>query len=165
MSVTDHMEATNQLLVFALGDELFGADILRVKEIRAIGSIRHIPEMPDYFLGVLDYRNVIVPVLDLRKQLGFANSEVTEQTVMIIVNLQQGETDVPVGIVVDRVSDVVDFTEQALQAMPTVDQKQQSKLLMGMFKHQSALLVVLNLDGLLDGTHLENIQDMLAEPA
>lgn len=155
------MQTSKQLLIFALGDELFGADILRVKEIRAIGKIRAIPDSPKHVLGVLDYRDVIVPVVDLRVQFGFANDSLSPQTVMIIVNLMLNQKAIPVGIVVDRVSDVVDFEQQVLQPMPPMSGNSSSNLLLGMFKHESDLLVMLDLDLLLDHQDLSHISNYM----
>lgn len=155
-------EDIQQLLIFTLGEDVFGIDILRVKEIRAVGKIRAIPNMPADLLGVLDYREHIVPVLDMRVKLGFADSEIKAQTVMIIVNVIHDGQDYPVGMVVDSVSDVITLDKDSLQPAPKVNMHNQSGLLKGMFTHEGNVLVVLDLDSILDEQDLTGVQGLLA---
>jgi len=155
-------EDIEQLLIFTLGEDVFGIDILRVKEIRAVGKIRAIPNMPDDLLGVLDYREHIVPVLDMRVKLGFKDNEIKAQTVMIIVNVKHTEQDYSVGMVVDSVSDVISLDKDSLQPAPKINMHNQSNLLKGMFTHEDNVLVVLDLDNILDEQDLTGVQGLLA---
>lgn len=151
----------DQLLIFTLGEDVFGIDILRVKEIRAVGKIRAIPNMPADLLGVLDYREHIVPVLDMRVKLGFSDSEIKAQTVMVIVNVIYEDHDYPIGLVVDSVSDVISMEKNALQPAPKVNSHNQTNVIKGMFTHEEDVLVVLDLDNILDENDLSGVQSML----
>src|SRR4051812_29764327 len=75
-----------KVLTFSLGPEVYGVDILRVKEIRGWSPVTRIPQSPDSLLGVLNLRGVIVPVVDLRKRFGLAVAEFNAMTVTIVLS-------------------------------------------------------------------------------
>ena len=75
-----------QLVTFKLGDEEFGVDILKVQEINRMMDITRIPNAPPFIEGVINLRGKIIPIVDLRKRLGFLNgTSFTEKTTRIIV--------------------------------------------------------------------------------
>lgn len=158
--MSDNIE---QLLIFHLGEDGFGIDTLRVKEIRAVGQIRKIPNMPKYFLGVQDFRSAIVPVLDLRIKMGFENSEISAQTVMLIVNVINEGDDYLIGLVVDAVSDVIGMHVDKLQGAPKVKSECDSQYLKGMYSHNDEVLVVMELDKILDAKDMTGVQSLLVE--
>ena len=57
-----------QLVTFKLGEELYGVNIMDVKEIVKIQRIRAIPNAPYYMIGILNLRGQIIPIIDLRKR-------------------------------------------------------------------------------------------------
>src|SRR6188768_3991403 len=87
-SVGDH--GTRQVLTFSLGGEIYGVDILRVKEIRGWSPVTRIPQSPDAVLGVLNLRGLIVPIVDLRVRFSLKTAEFTPQTVIIVLSLRTG---------------------------------------------------------------------------
>jgi len=58
--------AGRQVLTFALGAEVYGVDILRLKEIRGWSPVTRLPHSPPAVLGVLNLRGIVVPIIDLR---------------------------------------------------------------------------------------------------
>src|SRR5882672_12882329 len=96
-------EATREVLVFVLGKEEYGVDILKVQEIRGYEKVTPLPAAPAYLKGVVNLRGVIVPVIDLRVKFGMANPAYDASTVMVILRIAARV----IGIVVDGVSDVM----------------------------------------------------------
>lgn len=92
-----------EFLVFTLGDEEYGIDILKVQEIRGYDQVTRIANTPAFIKGVTNLRGVIVPIVDLRVKFSQGDVEYNENTVVIVLNLGQRV----VGIVVDGVSDAV----------------------------------------------------------
>src|SRR4029079_2159732 len=70
-----------KVLTFSLGAEVYGVDILRLKEIRGWSPVTRLPHTPGYLLGVLNLRGVVVPVIDLRLRFGLSATQVTPVTV------------------------------------------------------------------------------------
>lgn len=76
-----------QLVVFELAGELYGLNIFDVQEIVKDAPTTKIPRAPDFVEGVVNLRGKIVPVIDLRKRLGFEKGEKTKEARIIIVNI------------------------------------------------------------------------------
>jgi purine-binding chemotaxis protein CheW len=111
--------APAQILTFHLDQQLFGVDILRVREIRGWTSVTAVPETPPHVLGVLNLRGVIVPVVDLRTRLGMPAVASTATTVIVVLTVigRNGRRDF--GLVVDAVSDVSHLSDKDVQATPS----------------------------------------------
>ena len=88
---------TQQFLTFKLAGEEYGVGILSVQEIRGWSAVTAIPHSPNWLLGVINLRGVVVPIIDLRIKFNFAKAEYNEFTVVIILNVGARV----VGIVVD----------------------------------------------------------------
>ena len=106
--------ASNEYLVFSLGDEEYAVDILKVQEIRGYENVTRIANVPEFIKGVTNLRGVIVPIIDLRLKFHLENVEYGGQTVVIVVNV----ADRIVGIVVDGVSDVMSLTPDQIKPAP-----------------------------------------------
>lgn len=96
------------MLAFRLGDETVAMDILCVREVLDPGDITRIPQMPDYFLGVINLRGYAVPVIDLRHKLGMGRVAHTPATRIVILDLPgAGELQL-MGVFADSVRGVVE---------------------------------------------------------
>ena len=109
---------TRQVLTFSLGGEVYGVDILRVKEIRGWSPVTRIPQSPASMLGVLNLRGLIVPIVDLRVRFALAAAEFTPLTVIIVLSLRTESGQRECGIVVDNVNDVVDIATDSIRPAP-----------------------------------------------
>jgi len=76
-----------QLVTFKLENEEFGVDILKVQEINRMMNITKIPNAPTFIEGVINLRGKIIPIVDLRKRLGFRNGSFDKATRIIVVEL------------------------------------------------------------------------------
>ncbi len=109
-----------QMLTFSLGAEVYGVDILQVKEIRGWSPVTRMPQSPPSVLGVLNLRGAIVPVVDLRVQFALPTATFTPLTVVIILSLRGPNGTRECGIVVDSVKDVVDVRADGIRPAPTM---------------------------------------------
>ena len=105
-----------EFLSFWLGEEEYGIDILKVREIRSFEKPTRIANAPAHVLGVLNLRGDIVPIYDLRLRYGLANAGFSLQTVTIVLAVNEGV----VGVVVDAVSDVVDLAAHDIRPAPEI---------------------------------------------
>lgn len=112
--LTDHRAQPGEYLSFRLGNEEYGIPILTVQEIRGYQEPTRIANAPPAIKGVVNLRGVIVPIVDLRLQLGLAAATYNEITATIVLNLGQRV----VGIVVDSVSDVVALSAAQIKEPP-----------------------------------------------
>jgi len=99
---------------FRLGAEEYGSPILMVQEIRGYSEPTRIANAPDFILGVLNLRGVIVPIIDLRLKLNQPEAPYNDLTVSIVLNIGQQV----IGVVVDAVSDVIALKGEQIKPAP-----------------------------------------------
>lgn len=115
---TGYANDTQQFLTFALGQEEYGVEILKIQEIKGFAAITPLPNAPTFLKGVLNLRGTIVPIIDLRKKFGLPEVELTKFTVIVVVQVQGKIT----GFIVDAVSDVLDVAGTDIQPTPDLHQ-------------------------------------------
>jgi purine-binding chemotaxis protein CheW len=138
-----------QFISFALGDDQYGVDIMAVREIKGWSEITHLPKQPDYVRGVLNLRGVIVPIIDLRCRFGQGQTEATALHVVIIVQIDQQL----VGLLADRVSDIISFDPSKIKAVPKVAQTARLDFLSGIVTIEGAMIALIDLPNLLSSSH------------
>lgn len=136
----------SQFLTFTLKGEEFGIQILRVQEIKGISRITPIPNVPAYIRGVMNLRGTVVPIVDLRAKFAMPEAEYNQFTVIIVVTI--GEK--VMGLVVDAVSDVLNVSEDNIEAAPDLGAEADTKFMDGIAKSGDRLITLLNMDELVD---------------
>lgn len=135
---------TRKVLTFSLGAEVYGVDILRVKEIRGWSPVTRIPQQPDSLLGVLNLRGVIVPIVDLRVRFGLPAAEFNALTVTIVLSLDVDGSQKEYGVVVDGVRDVVDLTAADIKPAPEVGGAHANEFIEAIATHDEQMLILLS---------------------
>ncbi len=142
----DSSAALTQFISFAIGDDHYGVDIMSVREIKVWSQVTTIPKQPDFVRGVLNLRGVMVPIIDLRARFGQGLTEATPLHIVIIVQI----TDRQVGLLADRVLDIVSFAELQIQPVPRVSQSSRLDFLAGLVTTQTGLMALIDLRNLLN---------------
>lgn len=137
-----------ELATFYVGDALYGLEILRIQEINRLMDFTMVPQAPEYVTGIMNLRGQIVTVIDLSKKLGLAGTELRDENRNIIVN-DQGEY---IGLLVDRISDVVRSDIDKIEPPPSNMGGVQGKYLQGVYKTEKKLIGILNVEELLRTT-------------
>jgi len=135
-----------QLVIFKLGNESFGVQIATVESIIKMQPITHLPQAPEFVEGVINLRGRILPVLDLRKRLGVFQTETSKDTRMVVVNIEKAT----VGMIVDRVDEVLRINEDLVEAPPSITSSVDSRFIRGIAKIGSELVILLDLMKVLD---------------
>ncbi|WP_312133724.1 chemotaxis protein CheW [Leclercia sp.] len=139
-----------EFLVFTLGDEEYGIDILKVQEIRGYDQVTLIANTPDFIKGVTNLRGVIVPIVDLRVKFSQGDVEYDDNTVVIVLNLGQRV----VGIVVDGVSDVLSLTAEQIRPAPEFAVTLSTEYLTGLGALGDRMLILVNIEKLLNSDEM-----------
>ena len=139
-----------EYLVFRLGDEEYGIDILKVQEIRGCDRLTRIPNAPNFITGVTNLRGVIVPIVDLRVKFSQGDVEYNDNTVVIVLNLGQRV----VGIVVDGVSDVLSLTSDQIRPAPEFAVTLSTEYLTGLGALGERMLILVNIEKLLNSEEM-----------
>ena len=136
---------SSQFISFAIGDDQYGVDIMAVREIKGWTAITHLPRQPDYVRGVLNLRGVIVPIVDLRCRFGQGTTEATPLHIVIIVQIGAKL----VGLLADRVLDIVSLDGTQIQPVPRVVQAARLDFLSGIVTVDDAMIALIDLPNLL----------------
>jgi purine-binding chemotaxis protein CheW len=135
----------SQLISFAIGDDQYGVDIMAVREIKGWSQITHLPRQPDYMRGVLNLRGVMVPIIDLRCRFGQGMTEATPLHIVIVVQIGTRH----VGILADRVLDIVSFSASQIQPVPRVAGTSRADFLSGLVTIETGMIALIDLTHLL----------------
>ena len=135
-----------ELISFAIGEEQYGVDIMAVREIKGWSEISHLPGQPDYVRGVLNLRGVMVPIIDLRCRFGGGLTEATPLHVVIIVQIEHQQ----IGLLADRVLDIVAFESAQVQPVPAVVRNGRTEFLSGLLTVEGGMIAMIDLGHLLD---------------
>lgn len=134
-----------QIISFAIGNDQYGVDIMAVREIKGWSEITHLPRQPDAVRGVLNLRGAIVPIIDLRCRFGQGLTEASPIHVVIIVQVGVRQ----VGLLADRVLDIVSFDHGQVQPVPKIAQASRIDFLSGLVTFESAMIALIDLHNLL----------------
>jgi len=138
-------ESRTELISFAIGDEQYGVDIMAVREIKEWSNVTRLPDQPDYIRGVLNLRGVIVPIIDLRCRFGQGLTEATPLHVIIIVQIEHQL----VGLLADRVSDIISIDTAKIKAVPKVAQSARLDFLSGIVTVENSMIALIELSNLI----------------
>lgn len=144
---------TNKYLTFALDQEEYGLDILKVKEIIGLMEITKVPRMPDFVRGVINLRGRIIPVIDLRRKFGMPEQDDTRETCIVVVDMD----GVNMGVVVDRVSEVLDLLSEDIEETPEFGASLNAEFITGMGKSGERVIMLLDIGKVLLGEELASL--------
>jgi purine-binding chemotaxis protein CheW len=135
-----------QLITFHVGEQMFGLDIMAIREIRAWSPTTRLPHVPAYVAGIVNLRGTVLPVIDLTLRLGWGRTEPTARHVIIVTRLGNQLR----GLIVDAVSDIVTIADDALQPAPATVGDAMVGYLEGLIALDDRMLMVLDLPALAD---------------
>ncbi len=144
--------ASIQFISFAIGDDQYGVDIMAVREIKGWSDITHLPKQPEYVRGVLNLRGAIVPIVDLRCRFGQGLTETTPLHIVIIVQIGGRQ----VGLIGDRVLDIVSVDAAQIQPVPRTTQSNTTDFLSGLVTHDNTMIALIDLPNLLSADDGDN---------
>ena len=143
-----------QLVTFKLDNEEFGVNILKVQEINKMIDITQIPNAPSFVEGVINLRGKIIPIVDLRKRLGFAGKDFDKSTRIIVVELDR----MILGFIVDSVSEVLRISESTVEPPPALVAGIEAEYIEGVGKLENRLLILLELKKIFSATDRKELE-------
>ncbi len=131
----------NQLCTFRLGPLYLGINVTEVREVLLQADVTSVPHADDVIEGLINLRGQIATCIDLRRRLGLEARE-PDMVPIHVVTMNDGE---PVTLLVDAVGDVVDVDPDTYETPPTTMDPETRELILGAYKLESELLLVLDL--------------------
>lgn len=134
---------TAQYIVLRLGEEQYGIDIRNIDNIVRMQKITRIPKMPPYLKGVINMRGEVIPVVSMRLKMGLAQDEITKQTRIIVLKLEQEGN---VGFLVDEVKEVVTLSSGEIEKLTYESKEEKTGLISAVGKHNGELISLFDLN-------------------
>jgi len=155
------LESQFQLVTFHLGEELYGVNIMDVKEIVKLQNVRFIPNAPYYVEGIINLRGEIIPIIDLHKRFKIQNTVVAEDSDVndggfIILNIEGSQ----IGIIIDKVERVVSVKAEDVKEPPQMLSGIGSEYIEGVIRQEQGYLIMLNIRKLFNAKELQKIIEM-----
>lgn len=152
---------SGKYLIFQLGREEFGAGVMKIREIMKMQEITTVPQTLPFIEGVINLRGRVIPVVDLRTKFGLERQEHTDRTCIIVVRTQSSEGELPMGIIVDGVVEVLTLNGADVEDTPDFGQGTSSPYLLGMAKVKGKVKILLDIDQVLSSHELKGISSIL----
>jgi purine-binding chemotaxis protein CheW len=149
-------------LVFDLGREEFGIQVLKVREIMGIQDITAVPHTPAYLKGVINLRGKVIPVIDLRLKFGLPAAEYTQRTCIIVVQVQIAATPALIGVVVDAVAEVLSLAASDIEDTPDFGRGIATPYLLGLAKVKGKVKILLDIGQALSHDELRGMATLVA---
>ncbi|GHU21905.1 chemotaxis protein CheW [Spirochaetia bacterium] len=151
----------NQLVTFQLGEELYGVNIMDVKEIVRVQEIRAIPNAPMYVEGIFNLRSEIIPIINLHKRFHLSKVESTDEDDDLLSGFVILDIDgMKLGIIIDRVSRVVTIEREQVQPPPQMISGIGSEYIRGVVRQEKGYLIILDIRDLFDPKELQKLADI-----
>lgn len=131
---------TRQFVIFRLGSEEYGIDILRVKEIKEMMSITRVPRTAGYVRGVINLRGEVIPVIDLRRKFNLQEAKDDITTRIIIVSVD----DIVIGLIVDTSSEVIEIGNEDIEEAPQAAKSIEQSYIYGIGKVGERIIILLD---------------------
>lgn len=144
--VADEMRNQRQLLSFSLGSEDYALDIECIREIIKPREVTDIPRVPEFILGIISLRGIIIPVYDLKQRLKLGKTEISPASRIVVS--QHGER--VVGLLVDSISQVIRLPVQNIEPPPAVLSGLDRDMVEGVGRVQGRMMILLHLSCVVD---------------
>ena len=132
-------------LTFRLGGEDYAAHVNKVLNIQEMIRITKVPKAPDYMKGVINLRGMVLPVIDTRIKFGMSETEYTDKTCIIVMDLEIDNELVYVGALVDEVVAVLEINENQLEPPPSIGNSFRSDFIIAVAKVEDNFIMILDL--------------------
>ncbi len=145
-----------QLVIFKLGHEEYGVNIMQVQEIGEYKQPIKVPNAPAFIEGIINLRGDVIPIISLHKRFNIPKSELSDLTRLIVINVE----DRKVGFVVDDASEVLTINSSNVEDAPAMIAGADRKYISGVGKVGERILIVLDLNKLFNEDEHSQIQTL-----
>lgn len=135
-----------EVLFFNIGDTVYGIEIEYINEIIGIEHITVVPKIPDYIKGIINIRGKMVPVISVRKRFGMEEIPYDDRTCIIVLEFENG---IQVGIIVDRVQEVVVVDKDIISKTPDCKNVNTNRYIKSIVNDNDGIKLLLDCDKLI----------------
>jgi purine-binding chemotaxis protein CheW len=136
----------NSYLTFKLGEESFAANVSKVLNILEMVKVTKVPKAPNYMKGVINLRGSVLPLIDTRIKFDMGETEITQNTCILVLEIDKDGETLQVGALVDAVLEVLEFEKNEIMDPPSIGVKYKTEFIEGMAKKDDDFIMILNMD-------------------
>ncbi len=136
---------SGKYLTFQIAHEEYGIEILKIVEIIKYMEIREIPQTPDFILGLINLRDQVIPIMDLRSRFGISPKPVDDESVIIIIQTSK----VRMGLLVDQVKEVIDIHDENIESTPDFGTAINTDFILALGKMQNRVTILLDIENVI----------------
>jgi len=151
------MSESNQLVTFQLGEELYGVNIMDVKEIVRVQNVRVIPNAPSYVEGIFNLRSEIIPIINLHKRFHLKKIAISEEDELLSGFVILDIDGMKLGVIIDKVSRVVTIEKEEIQPPPQMVSGIGAEYILGVVRQEKGYLIILDIRDLFNPKELQKI--------
>ena len=134
-----------QYVTFRLDDETYGINVMQIQEVLRYTEIAPVPGAPSYVLGIINLRGNVVTVIDTRARFGLSESEVSDHTRIVVLEIDRQV----IGILVDSVAEVVYLKQSEMEAAPNVGNDESARFIQGVCNKNGELIILVEFEKML----------------
>lgn len=146
-------------VIFALGEEEYGLDIMVVNAIEKYTDIVRIPNAPSYIHGIINLRGEVIPVYNLRKKFGFAEKAVDENSKLIVARTN----NMKMAYEVDEVKGIMEIPAANISDTPVIVKSSATTYMKNVASLNGRMIILLDHDGIVSEKELEKIESILTD--
>jgi len=154
------MSEANQLVTFQLGEELYGVNIMDVKEIVRVQNVRAIPNAPTYVEGIFHLRNEIIPIINLHKRFHLKKVAISDEDELLSGFVILDIDGMKLGVIIDKVSRVVTIEKEEVQPPPQMVSGIGAEYIQGVIRQEQGYLIILDIRDLFNPKELQKIAEL-----
>jgi len=151
---------SKQLVTFQLGEELYGVNIMDVKEIVRVQAIRAIPNAPTYVEGIFNLRSEIIPIINLHKRFHLRKLVTSEEDELLSGFVILDIDGMKLGVIIDRISRVVTIEKEDIQPPPQMFSGIGAEYIQGVVRQEGGYLIILDIRDLFNPKELQKIAEL-----
>lgn len=131
-----------QQVVFKLDNEEYGLDIMKVNGIERYQEVIKVPNTPDYVEGMINLRDEVLPIFNLRKKFKLVEKAKDDETMIIVVYTE----GIKVGFIVDSVMEIIEINEEDVEEAPTIVAGVNRRYIQSVAKLEGRMIILMDID-------------------
>lgn len=149
------MEDKSTYILFTLSNDTFAVDVKNIIHTMLISDITPLPKTPAFVKGITVFRGNILPVIDLRIKFSLKEKTKDDDGYIVVAKFLSDEKLQEVGLIVDKVLEVSEFSEMEIGNYPELGSKYNIEFINGFVKKNDEIIMVLNIEKILSSAEVE----------
>ncbi|WP_053218405.1 chemotaxis protein CheW [Virgibacillus senegalensis] len=150
------MQTAVKTIIFQLKQQQYGVDIQQVRSIERLVDVTEVPNTSDFIKGIVNLRGEVIPIIDLKERLGLGRKDYTDETRVLIIEID----GVTAGLIVDEAKDVIDIDPDLIDPAPKMAGGIHSAFLKGVAKLEDRLLIMLDFASIFDIEEMQEVKEI-----